>query len=50
MGKTEKHVCKECQMKFPEEERPKRHFVKAHPKKRKIVDPSEYWHDTGAGV
>ncbi len=24
-------------------------FVKAHPKKRKIVDPSEYWHDPGAG-
>ncbi len=44
-----KFTCKECKMEFSEEERLKRHFVKAHPKKRKIVDPSEYWHDPGAG-
>ena len=36
-------------MKFSNEDRLKRHFTKAHPKKQKIVDPSEYWHDPGAG-
>jgi len=49
MSDDQKLVCKECKMKFTDEQRLKRHFVKAHPKKRKIVDPSEYWHDPGAG-
>ena len=36
-------------MEFTDDARLKRHFTKAHPNKRKIVDPSEYWHDPGAG-
>ena len=45
-----KFTCKKCKMEFIDEQRLKRHFTKAHPKKRKISDPSEYWHDSGAGV
>ena len=45
-----RYTCKECKMEFSEEKRLERHFARAHPPKRKIVDPSEYWHDPGGGV
>jgi len=45
-----KSVCKECHMTFLNEERMKKHYIKAHPKKQKFVHPSEYWHDPGGGV
>ena len=37
-------------MEFLDENRLKRHFTKAHRKKRKIADPSDYWQDPGAGI
>ena len=37
-------------MEFSDKVRLERHYAKAHPKKQKIADPSEYWHDSGAGV
>ena len=42
--------CKECKMIFTTKERLDRHYTKAYPKKRKFVNPNEYWHDPGAGI
>ena len=50
MPDAQKLVCKECKMEFDEEVKLERHKIKAHPKKRKFVHPSEYWHDPGGGV
>ena len=47
---VEKHICKECKMKFDDEKRLERHLVKAKPKKRRFSNPDEYWHDPGAGI
>ena len=47
---TEKHVCKECKMKFDDAKRLERHLIKAHPKKQRFVKPDEYWHDPGGGI
>lgn len=43
-------TCKECNMKFSDMQRLERHFVKAHPAKRKFVSPDKYWFDPGAGI
>ena len=47
---VEKHVCKDCKMTFDDKNRLERHMLKAHPKKQKFSNPSEYWHDPGGGV
>jgi len=47
---SKKFICKKCKMKFSNEERLSRHKEKAHPNKRKFVNPDQYWHDAGAGA
>ena len=42
--------CPSCSMIFSDNTRLERHVKKAHPEKRKFVNPSEYWHDPGAGI
>jgi len=37
-------------MRFSNKERLERHFTKAHPAKRKFVNPDKYWFDPGAGI
>jgi len=37
-------------MSFDTGERLERHFAKAHPPKRRLADPRDYWHDPGAGI
>jgi len=47
MSPGKKFSCKDCHMEFDEKGRLERHYAKAHPVKRKFVNPSEYWHDPG---
>jgi hypothetical protein len=37
-------------MEFDDKKRLDRHIIVAHPRKRKFVNPNEYWYDSGAGL
>lgn len=43
-------VCKDCKMEFDDKIRLVRHTNTAHQRKRKFVNPDEYWHDSAGMI